>query len=101
MKKIIRCKIDVTKIDKAALFKGAKGTYLDFALVETPDGKFGDWMITQDVSKEDREAGKKGAILGNGKNWGGGGTPRSVTREDAPPAKHGGIEPDGDSDIPF
>lgn len=59
-------KIDVTKIDKTKLFKGAKGTYLDIALIETPNNQYGDsHMITQSVSKEEREAGVKGAILGN------------------------------------
>lgn len=60
-------KIDVTKIDKAKLFKGAKGTYLDVVLIETPTSEYGDYMICQGVSKEEREAGVKGAILGNAK----------------------------------
>ncbi len=69
----ISLKIDVSKIDKSRLFKGAKGTYLDAILIETPEGKYGDYMIAQSVSKEERQAGVKGAILGNGKNIGGGG----------------------------
>lgn len=68
----ISLKIDVSKIDKSRLFKGAKGTYLDAILIETPEGKYGDYMIAQSVSKEERQAGVKGAILGNGKNIGGG-----------------------------
>lgn len=32
----IKIKIDVTKIDRAALFKGAKGTYLDAVMWPTP-----------------------------------------------------------------
>ena len=66
-KQIIRLKIDVSKIDKSKLFHGKKGVYLDATmfLSDTP-GQYGDnGMITQDVSKEDREAGVKGAILGN------------------------------------
>lgn len=68
---MIAGKIDVLKIDKSKLFKGAKGTYLDIALIETPNGQYGDYMIVQSVSKEEREAGVKGAILGNAKNMGG------------------------------
>lgn len=68
---MIIAKIDVTKIDKSKLFKGAKGTYLDIAMFETPTSKFGDYMIVQSVSKEEREAGKKGAIIGNAKIMGG------------------------------
>lgn len=64
----IAIKIDVTKIDKARLFKGAKGTYLDAALFPYKDGtdRYGnDYMVTQSVSKEDREAGVRGPIIGN------------------------------------
>lgn len=65
---MIAGKIDVSKIDKAALFKGAKGTYLDIILFETPDDKFGnDYRITQGISKERRDAGERGPIIGNAK----------------------------------
>lgn len=69
--KILRLKIDVTKIDKARLFKGERGTYLDCTLLynATTDTYGNNGMITQDVSKEDREAGIKGAILGNAKEF--------------------------------
>ena len=58
-------KIDVTKIDKAHLYKGK---FLDLVVWENRDGpgQYGDThMIVQSVSKEDRAAGKKGAIVGN------------------------------------
>jgi hypothetical protein len=64
---MITAKLDVTKIDKARLFKGAKGTYLDIALIETPNSEYGDYMIVQQVSKEERDKNIKGAILGNAK----------------------------------
>ena len=52
---MITVKIDVTKIDKALLFKGAKGTYLDVVLFETPEDKFGnDYRVVQGVTKEAR-----------------------------------------------
>ena len=63
---MITIKIDVTKIDKVRLYKGEKGTYLGAVLIPTPDSKYGDYMIVEEVSKEEREAGKKGTILGNG-----------------------------------
>ena len=63
---MILAKIDVTKIDKSRLFKGEKGTYLDICLVETPNSQYDqDYMVTQSISKADREAGQRGAILGN------------------------------------
>lgn len=63
-------KIDVSKIDKARLFKGAKGTYLDATIfVDLTEldqyGKSG--MITQDVSKQEKAQNVKGNILGNSK----------------------------------
>lgn len=93
---MITCKLDVTKIDKSKLFKGEKGTYLDIVLIETPNGKYGDWMVCQSVSKEERAAGVRGAILGNGKNFEkrSGGAARPAAK--APPK-----DDDGDSDIPF
>lgn len=67
---LLSLKIDVTKIDKARLFQGKKGTYLDASIfVDLGDAdQYGNHgMITQDVSKEERDSGVKGAILGNGK----------------------------------
>jgi hypothetical protein len=63
-------KIDVTKIEKARLFVGQKGKYLDatvFIDLDELDQYGNSGMITQDVSKEERQAGTKGAILGDSK----------------------------------
>ncbi len=67
MSKLLAIKIDVTKIDKERLFQGAKGQYLDaIVFVNDEEGQYGDnGMITQSVSKDEREAGVKGNILGN------------------------------------
>ncbi len=69
MAKLISLKIDVTKIDKARLYKGAKGTYLDATvyLNDEPDEYGNSGMITQSVTKDERESGVRGAILGNAK----------------------------------
>jgi hypothetical protein len=63
----IQIKIDVNKIEKARLFKGAKGTYLDATLVmrDEPDQYGNIGFITQQISKEEREAGTKAPIIGN------------------------------------
>jgi len=66
--KLVAIKIDVTKIDKARLFQGKNGAqYLDATVfINEEPGQYGDnGMITQSVSKEERESGVKGAILGN------------------------------------
>lgn len=68
-KQIIQLKIDVTKIDKKRLYKGEKGTYLTAALLLNDDtDKFGNnGMILEQITKEERQAGHKGTILGNAK----------------------------------
>ena len=63
---MISVKIDVTKIDKARLFKGEKGTYLDVVLIETPNSPYSDYMVKQSVTKEEREQGVE-IILGDAK----------------------------------
>jgi len=70
MKIGVSLKIDVTKIDKEKLYRGAKGTYLDATAYIDLDnqGQYGDnGMIIQSLSKEERQAGRKGIILGNTK----------------------------------
>ena len=64
----VSLKIDVSKIDKARLFKGSKGTYLDatvFIDLNEFDQYGNSGMITQDVTKDEKQQGVKGAILGN------------------------------------
>jgi hypothetical protein len=63
----IAVKIDVTKIEKARLFNGAKGVYLDALLVPKRSDYGDDFMIVQSVKKEEREQGIKGPIIGNAK----------------------------------
>ena len=68
MKIGISVKIDVTKIDKARLFKGAKGTYLDlttFIDTEAVDQYDNHGFISQSVTKDERNMGVKTPILGN------------------------------------
>jgi hypothetical protein len=68
MKVGVSLKIDVSKIDKSRLFKGEKGTYLDatvFVDVDQLDQYGNSGMITQDVSKDEKQQGVKGNILGN------------------------------------
>jgi hypothetical protein len=63
-------KIDVTKIDKARLYVGKKGTYLDatvFIDLDELDQYGNSGMISQSVSQEERQAGTKGEVLGDSK----------------------------------
>jgi hypothetical protein len=64
----VKLSIDVSKINKALLYKGAKGVYLSatvFVDIDQADQYGNHGMITQDETKENRDAGKNGAILGN------------------------------------
>jgi hypothetical protein len=100
----VSLKIDVTKIDKARLFEGKKGKYLDatvFIDLAFADEYGNNGMITQDVSKQEKESGERGAILGNAKVfWQGEGKQqqRPVAPSVSGPA--GGFDDDPE-DLPF
>jgi hypothetical protein len=82
-KRVIKCKINVKALDKYRMFVGEKGIYANITLIETPGGTYGDWMIVEDIKKEEADAGKKGTMLGNGKNYGWGDSPKP---NNAPPS---------------
>ena len=69
---IIKLNIDVTKISKERLHKGAKGTYANFTVLlrDQTDQYGNDGMIVEDVTQAERESGVKGTILGNAKIMG-------------------------------
>ena len=98
MAKLIAAKIDVTRIDKARLFKGKKGVYLDctIALNDESDDYGNSVSIWQEQTKEEREAGEKKNFLGNGKViWENDGDARPKTsRRPEPPAED-------DDELPF
>jgi hypothetical protein len=60
----------VIDLDKSRTFQGKNGAvYADLCVIERREvGEYGDThFIAEDVSKEEREDGVKGAIVGNGK----------------------------------
>ena len=64
----ISIKIDVTKIDKAALYKGEKGTYLTLVVWPNRDGDddYGNYAgVKQDLGKDRRD--EKAPFIGNAK----------------------------------
>lgn len=88
---MIKLRIDVTKIDKTKLFKAESGAvYLDVVLIETPTSQYNDYMAVQNLPKADRDAGLKGAILGNAK----------VLKKEAAPAPAPAVS-DESNDLPF
>ena len=105
MKIGVSFKLDVTKIDKARLFKGQKGTYLDFTAfidLDEVDQYGNSCFIAQDVTKEEKDQGVKGVILGNGKIfWREGGQQQQPQQQQAPQAQAQPMSNDFDSDVPF
>jgi hypothetical protein len=88
---------DVKKLDKARFFQGKKGLYCELVLIETPGGEYGDYMVKQGVTKEERAARVDMPILGNGKIIGGD-KPRPQARPAAPTHE---TSSDDDEKIPF
>lgn len=70
----VSLKVNLDAIEAARVFKGQKGSYLDatvFIDLDELDQYGNSGMITQDVKKEEKAQGVKGAILGNCKVfWG-------------------------------
>jgi len=66
-------RIDVTKIDKSAIYDGKSGKYIDIVMFDNREGsdQYGNLgFVTQDLGKDRRLAGERGAILGNWKEIG-------------------------------
>ena len=87
MQKLISLSIDVSKINAKRLYKGKKGQYLSATLFlkEEVDQYGNNGFIVESITKDEREAGQKGTILGNAKFLVGG----SAAKQDEP------------SDLPF
>lgn len=97
----VQIKIDVKKIEKARLFQGATALYLDstvFIDLGEADQYGNHGMVTQDVSKEEREAGTRGPILGNVKIFWRDDSPAAPAPTPQQPAPN---FDDFDDDIPF
>lgn len=102
MSEMLSIKIDVTKILKDRLFRANSGAiYLDATLIPSKESRYGDsHFIVQSLTKEERQAGKKGPIIGNAK---------VVERRGAPAAQAAQSEtttttimkPTADDDVPF
>jgi len=71
MKQLIKLNLNLDKIDKSLIYTSPKTKvkYLNLTVLlrDEPDKYGNDGFIVQDVSKEQKEAGNKGPILGNAK----------------------------------
>lgn len=101
MKQSISISIDVSKIDKTALYTSPKNgkKYLSLMLkIREEKDQYGyDGFIAQEISKERKAAGEKGPILGNAKimDWD---APQPKPKPQAPVTNSFDDEED---DIPF
>lgn len=101
---MISISIDVTLIDRARIKamtrkNGQPAKFLELILIDTPDGQYGDYMVKQGVTKEERAARIEMPILGNGKIIG----QKPAAPKQAPLTQKAAYkEPsDEDEDIPF
>lgn len=62
-------KVDKNRFKTVKLKNGEEALYLELVMHETPTSQFGDYIVKQQVTKEERKAKLEMAILGNGKNW--------------------------------
>jgi|GEM_PF-3399629 len=114
MSNFINAKIDVTLIEKARLFHGKKANkagkmpqYLDIVLIPTPDARYEQThMIVQSITREERDAGLRGTILGNATERDAFPAPHH-SHTTQPPAHHADTgeafpnDTDTDTDVPF
>jgi hypothetical protein len=101
---MIIAKLDVTLIDKTALFPGKKPNragkmpqYLDVILIPVQESKYGEThFCVQGIGKERKERGEKGPILGNA-------TDKGAKQDGAPVAPRNPAPPpqDDSGDVPF
>lgn len=97
----VSIKLDVTKIPRERIFIGKKGKYVSMVLVANKGGRdeYGnDGYIKIDLPKEQREAGERGEIVGNWKDWDN--NPKKVLPPPEPP-KEKAVDELDDSDVPF
>ena len=100
MKVGISLRIDVTKIDKSRLYKGAKGTYLDlttFVDTEVADQYENHGFIAQSLTKDERDAQVQTPILGNVKVFYTDGSQTGIEKPAVADMSIGDL----DDDIPF
>ena len=105
----ISLNINVKEIEKGRLFQGQKGTYLNctiFVDLDQADQYGNHGMITQDITKDEKNNGVQGKILGNGKVfWQGESNqqqaPQQQRQQSQPVQQNQNFNNNFDDDIPY
>lgn len=103
---MVKIKLDCSKIPKEKIFIGKKGKYIGLILFENRDGEdeYGNLgFVAVDTTKEERDAGEKGAIVGNWREIGGKKAPAPQQRPQSQGRRPGMPQrpaPDPDLDAP-
>lgn len=104
-KQLIALNLNLSLVDKARLYKGKKGQYLSAVLHLTPtvDQYGNNGFIVESITKEERQNGQRGTILGNAKILTPGGENNAAAQVTAytpptAPAETGAYD---DDDLPF
>lgn len=100
---MIKMSLDVTKVSKDRLFVGKNGKYLNAVLVENkqPDQYGNAGMVIEDVTKEEREAGQRGTIIGNWKYIGQAAPKPAPKPQPKPVAPSPDLDPEEKESLPF
>ena len=69
---MITISLDMTKIDETRIKpytrkNGDQAEFLELVLIESPNSQYGDYIVKQGVTKEERMAGKEMPIIGDAK----------------------------------
>jgi len=104
---MITLSIDVTMISKERLKEvtrrnGQKAKFLNLVMIPTPNSEFGDYIVKESVTKEEKASGLELPILGNAKHvvrHGSGGTSLKHTSPNEKDTDE--VSKDDGEDIPF
>lgn len=102
----ISLSINVSEIEKGRIFKGKKGNYLDmtvFVDLDQADQYGNHGMIVQSTTKDEKQNGVKGKILGNCKVFWKGESQQQAPQQNQPQQQATANDFDNsfDDDIPF
>lgn len=102
---MLKCSIRVDGFPPERLITGKDGKkkYLPFVIYENdePDQYGNTHVIKEDISKEERDAGKKARIIGNAKAIGQRQAPRQQQSRPSPRAADPDLDADEEDKVPF